>query len=97
MTGLIVGAEYTTQRTLSHVPAMFMSCVKTIAIIHVMFVNPFPTNAVETAQIHCWWYEEIIRIDPAQKDSDLPCMYITIVNTVSQRVCSLLMLFIRLR
>jgi hypothetical protein len=76
VTGFIVGAEYNAQTTLSVVPAMVMARVKPIAINHAMLVNPFARNAVKTAQIHCWWYEEIPRIDPAQRDSDPPCAYI---------------------
>jgi len=72
VTGLIVGAEYNAQTTLSGVPAMVMADVKPIAINYAMFVNPFATNAVKTAQIHSWWYEEIARIDPAQRNSDPP-------------------------
>jgi len=84
VTGLIVGAEYNTQTTLSSVPAMVMACVKPIAINYVMFVNPFATNAVKTTQIHSWWYEEIVRIDPAQRNSDPPRAYISVVNESSQ-------------
>jgi len=54
MTGLIVGAAYNVQTTLSGVLAMVMVCVKPIAINYVMFVNPFASNAVKTALIHSW-------------------------------------------
>jgi len=30
-----------------------------------MILNPFVMNAVKTAQIYSWWYEEMARIDPA--------------------------------
>jgi hypothetical protein len=55
VTGLIVGAEYNMQTTLSGVLAMVMACVKTIAINYAMFVNPLATNAVKTAPIDSWW------------------------------------------
>jgi hypothetical protein len=84
VTGLIVGAEYNAQTTLSGVPAMVMARVKPIAMNYAMFVNPFATNAVKTAQIHSWWYEEIARIDPAQRNSDPPRAYISVVNELSQ-------------
>jgi len=54
VTGLIVGAEYNAQTTLSGFPAMVMAHVKPIAINYAMFVNPFATNAVKTAQNHSW-------------------------------------------
>jgi len=73
-----------------------MACVKPIAINSVMLVNPFATNAVKTAQIHSWWYEEIARIDPAQRNSDPPRTYISVVNELSQLLFSLLTLCIRL-
>jgi hypothetical protein len=84
VTGLIVGAEYNAQTTLSGVPAMVMAHVKPIAINYVMFVNPFAPNAVKTAQIHSWWYKEIARIDPAQTNSDPPRAYTSVVNELSQ-------------
>jgi hypothetical protein len=49
VTGLIVGAEYNAQTTLSGVPVMVMARVKPIAINYAMFVHPFTTNAVKTA------------------------------------------------
>jgi len=84
VTGLIVCAEYNAQTTLSGVPAMVMACVQPIAINYAMFVNPFSTNVVKTAQIHSWWFEEIPRIDPAQRNSDPPHAYIAVVNELSQ-------------
>ena len=77
---LIVGAEYNTQTTLSGIPAMAMAHVQPLALDYAMFVNPFATNAVKTIQIHYCWYEEIARIDTAQKNSDPPCAYISAVN-----------------
>jgi len=96
VTGLIVGAEDNAQTTLSGVPAMVMARVKPIPIDNAMFVNPFATNAVKTAQIHSWWYEEIARIDPAQRNSHPPRAYISVVNELSQRLFSSLTLCIRL-
>jgi len=96
VTGLIVGTEYNAQTTLSGILAMVMARVKPIAINYAMFVNPFATNAVKTTQIHSWWYEEITRIDPAQRNSDPPCAYISVVNELSQRLFSSLTLCIRL-
>jgi hypothetical protein len=66
--GLIVGAEFNAQTTLSAVPPMVMARVKPIAIHYTMLVNPFATNAVKTTQNHSWWYEEIARMDPAQRN-----------------------------
>jgi len=63
MTGLIITAEYNPQTTISGVPAMLMACEKPIAIDYAMFVNPFATNAVNTAHIHSWWYRVIARSD----------------------------------
>jgi len=92
----MVGAEYITQTTLSGVPAMVMARVKPIAINYAMFVNHFAANAVKIAQIHSWWYEKIARIDPAQRNSDPPCAYISVVNELSQQLFPLLALCIRL-
>ena len=92
----MVGAEYNAQTTLSGVPAMVMARVKPIAMNYAMFVNSFATNEVKTAQIHSWWYEEIARIDPAQRNSDPPCACISAVNESSQRLFSSLTLCIRL-
>jgi len=78
------GAEYNAQTPLSGIPVMVMAGVKSIAINCVMFVNPSATNAVKTAQIHSLLYEEIARIDPAQRNSDPPCMYISVVNESSE-------------
>jgi len=96
VTGLIVGIEYNAQTTLSAIPAMVMACVKPIAINYAMIVNSFAMNAVKTALIHSWWYEEIARIDPAQRNSDLPHAYISAVNELSQQLISSLTLCIRL-
>jgi len=52
VTGLIVGAEYNAQTTLSGVPAMVMARVKPKAINYAMFVNLFATNAVKTTLSH---------------------------------------------
>jgi hypothetical protein len=49
VTGLIVGAEYNAQTTLSGIPVIVMAHVKSIAINYAMFVNPFATNALTTA------------------------------------------------
>jgi hypothetical protein len=75
---------------------MVMARAKSIAINYAMFVNLFATNAVKTAQIDSWWYEEIARIDPAQSNSDPPRAYISVVNELSQRLFSSLTLCIRL-
>jgi len=96
MTGLIVSTKYNAQTTLSGVPAMVMARVKPIAINSGIFVNPFATNVVKTSQIHSWWYEEIARIDLAQRNSDPPGAFISVVNELSQRLFSSLTLFIRL-
>jgi len=96
ITGLIVGAEYNAQTTISGVPVMVMARVKPIAINYVMFVNPFATKVEKTDQIHSWWYEEIASIDPAQTNSDPPCAYFSVVNELSQQLFSSLTLCIRL-
>ena len=59
---------------------MVMARVKPLAIICALFVNPFATNSVKTMQIHSWWYEEKARIDPAQRNSDLPRAYFSVVT-----------------
>jgi len=79
-----MGTGYNAQTTLSGVPAMVMARVKPLAINYAIFVDLFATNAVKTAQIHIWWYEEIARIDPAQRNSDPPHAYILVVNESSQ-------------
>jgi hypothetical protein len=50
VTGLIVGAEYNAQTTLSGVPAMVMARMQRIDINYAMFVNSFATNVVKTAR-----------------------------------------------
>jgi hypothetical protein len=57
--------------------------MKPILLDQAMFVNRFATNAVMTAQIRSWWYVEISRIDPAQRKSDPPHAYISVVNELS--------------
>jgi hypothetical protein len=52
MKGIIVGAEYNAQTSLSAIPVMVMVHLMPITIIHAMFVNPFVTNAMQPAQIH---------------------------------------------
>jgi len=84
VTGLIVGAEYNTQATLSGILAMPMAPEKPRALNYVMFVNPFGTNSVKAAQVHSWWYEKITMIDPAQRISDPPHDYISVVTESSQ-------------
>jgi len=84
VTGIIAGAEYNAQTTLSGILAMVMARVKPIAINCGMSVNPFAKNAAKTAQIHSWCYEEIARTDPAQKNSYPPHAYISVVNESSQ-------------
>jgi len=74
---------------------MVMACVKPIAIDYVMIVYPYATNAVKTAQIHSWWYVESARTDPAQRNSDPPHAYISVVNESSQQMFSSLTLRIR--
>jgi len=96
VTGLIVSAEYNAQTTLSGVLAMLMARVKPMAIKYAMFVNLVATNAEKTTQIRCWWYGEIARIDPAQRNSDPLRAYISVVTESSQRLVSLLTLCIRL-
>jgi len=75
---------------------MVVAHVKPIAINFAMFVNPFATNAVKTTQIHTWWYEEIARFYSAQRNSDPARAYISVVNELSQQMCSMLALCIRL-
>jgi len=86
LTGLIVGREYNAEMTLSGVLAIVMARVKPIAINYAIFVNPFATYVVKTAQIHSWWYEEIAWIVPAQRNSSLPHAYISVLNEWSQLV-----------
>jgi hypothetical protein len=92
----IVGAEYNAQTSLSAIPVMVMVHLMPITIIHAMFVNPFVTNAMQPAQIHSWWYEEIVRIDKAHRNSDPPHIYISVVNDSSQQLVSSLTLCIKL-
>ena len=96
MNGLIVRAEYNDQTTHSGILAMAVVCGKSIAINYVMFVISFAMNVVKPAHIHSYWYEEIARIDPAQRNSHPPCAYISVLNKSSQRLCSSLTLCISL-
>jgi hypothetical protein len=96
VTGLIVVTEYNNQTTLSGVLAMVMACVTPIAINYAIFVNSFPTTAVKTTRTHSKWYEEIAMIDSAQRKSDPPHAYISVVNESSQRLYSSLILCITL-
>jgi len=96
MTGLLVGTDYNSQTTLSGILAMVMACVKPVAINYGIFVNPFATNAVKTAQIASCWYEDIARINPAQRNSYPPHAFISVVNELSQQLFSSLTLCIRL-
>jgi len=85
-----------TQTTISGILAMDMAHVKRIAINYRMLGNPFATNVVKTAHMYRWWYEEIARINPAQRNSDTPHAYISVVNESSQPLLSLPTLCIRL-
>jgi hypothetical protein len=96
MTSLIFDRDYRAQTTLSGGPAMVIACVKPIAINYGMFVNPIAMNTVKTAQICSWWCAEITSIDPAQRNSDPPHAYISVVNELSQQLFSSLTLCIRL-
>jgi len=69
---------------ISGVPAMVMEHVKPIVINYTIVVNPFATNVVNTTQIHSRQYEKIARIDPAQRNSDPPHAYNSVVNKSSQ-------------
>jgi len=84
VTGLIVGTECNAQTTCSCDPAMVMARGKPVAINYTMTENPLAMNAVKTAQSHSWWYEEIARIDPAERNSDPPHACISVVNESSQ-------------
>ena len=75
---------------------MFMALVQLYAIHYAMLVNSFGPNGSKTAQIDSSWYEEIAMIDPAQRNSDHPDDYISVVNESSQQLYSLLTLCIRL-
>lgn len=59
---------------------MGAACVKPIAINYVILVDSFAANAVKTAQIPSWWYEEIARIDPAWRNPDAPHVYLSVIN-----------------
>jgi hypothetical protein len=73
VTGLIVGAAFNDETSLSGVLAMVMARVKHIGIRYAMFMYPFTTNMVKTTQIHSMRCEDIARIDPTQRNSDPPC------------------------
>jgi len=88
--GLNVGAESTAQTTLSGSLAMVMARVKPIARNYAMFESPIVTNAVKTAQIHGWWFQEIARIVPAPRNFDPPHANNSVVNESSEQLFSLL-------
>ena len=96
VTGLMVRTVYDSEIALCHFPAIIMAHVKPRGINYSMSVNLFATNAVKTAQMLSWWHEEIARIDPAQRNSDPPCAYISVVNQSSQQLCSTVRLCISL-
>jgi len=96
MIGLIISTNYNAQATLSGVCAMIMACVKPLTVNYEMFMNPFATNLVKTAQINSWWYENTARIDPALRISSPQSAYISVVNVSSPLFFSLLTLCIRL-
>jgi hypothetical protein len=73
-----------------------MARVKPITSIHAVFVNLFTTNAVNTALIHSWEYDEIASIDSAQRNSEPPHVYISVVNESPQELFSSLIWCIRL-
>jgi len=95
VTGLIVSTVYNAQTTLSGVVVILIACARTIALNYAMFGNPVAMKAVKTAEIHSWWYDIIARIDPAQRNSDPPRAYISVVNESSQRLFSSLTLCTR--
>jgi len=96
VTGLMVSPEYNAQKTISGVPVMVMSHVKPKAIDYSMFAIPFAMNGAKISHIHSWWSEEIARIDPAQRNSDPPGAYISVVTKSSQQLFSMLTLCVRL-
>jgi len=53
MRGLIVGAEFNTQITLSGVRAILMAWVKLIVLNYAIFQNHFSKDVVNSTQIHC--------------------------------------------
>jgi hypothetical protein len=61
-----------------------MASVKPIAINYAIFVNVFATNVVKTAKPYGWWYQNITRINPAQRNSDPACTSNAVVHTSSQ-------------
>jgi len=67
-TGLLVTPQYNAQTALSGIPAMVIARVMAVAMNDVMFVNPFATNVVKTAQIHSWLYEDIARIESTERN-----------------------------
>jgi len=95
-TGLIVGTEYNTQTTLEEFPAMVLLSEKPTAVIYAMFIQPFATNVVRTAQIHSWWNMEITMINPTLRNSDHPQANISVGIESSPWLFSLLTLCIKL-
>ena len=87
VTGLILGAEYIAQTTISCILATVLACVKPSVINYVMFANPFAMNVVKTTQIQRWWYEEIAKIDTAQRNSDPAPSAKCILVTGSPKEC----------
>jgi hypothetical protein len=78
--GLIVSTECNAQTSLSGNLAMIIACWTPISIKYVMFVNPFATNVVQTAQIHCSRYADIAGIDPPLSKSHPAHAYISVVT-----------------
>lgn len=46
---------------------------------YTLFNNTFATNAVKAAQINFWWYHYVTKVNPAMRNTDPPCAYISVV------------------
>jgi hypothetical protein len=83
VTSFIVGKEIYAQTIRSRIGATVMALAKPVGIKFAMFLNPFAANAVKITQIHRCWYEEISRIDLAQRNLYTPCASMSGVNESS--------------
>jgi hypothetical protein len=54
--------------------------VRPLAMKWALFTNPFPTGEAKSAQIHTWWHEAMMEINPASCNVEPTQNYITMVS-----------------
>jgi hypothetical protein len=66
VTGLIMEAKHNPHTMSSGHPVIVMIGMNHMGIPYSIIENPFHMNMVNPANMHCWWYEDITRIDQTQ-------------------------------